>query len=72
MSGLYLNVLKTEKTLQFWAKYSQRAWHVIPAQEVNHLRWQLIADQTERVTKPYTIIRLLFEFIGISIKIIDK
>ena len=25
---------KTEKILQFWAKYSRCAWHVIPAQEV--------------------------------------
>ena len=32
----YLNILKTEEILQFWNKRnSRRAWHVIPAQEVN-------------------------------------
>ena len=33
MPGLYLDILKTEKILQFWAKYSRHAWHVIPAQK---------------------------------------
>ena len=33
LPGLYLNILKTEKILQFWAKYSRRAWHVIAVQE---------------------------------------
>ena len=28
LPGLYLDVLKTEEILQFWAKYSRRAWHV--------------------------------------------
>ena len=29
--GLQLNILKTEKMLQFGAKNFQRTWHVIPA-----------------------------------------
>ena len=32
---LHSNILETEKTLQSAAKNSRRAWHVIPAQEVN-------------------------------------
>ena len=27
--GLHFTVLKTEKILQFWGKYSPRAWHVV-------------------------------------------
>ena len=34
LPGLYFNILETEKILEFSAKYSWRAWHVIPAQEV--------------------------------------
>ena len=34
LPGLHLNIPKTEKMLQFGRKYSRRAWHVVPAQEV--------------------------------------
>ena len=37
--GLYSNIRKTEKMLQFWDKYCRSA--------LNLLRWQLIADHNE-------------------------
>ena len=54
MPGLYFNILKTEKMLQSSTKYSLRAWHVIPAQEVKLLN---IRDRIVRVfsQSPYFI-----------------
>ena len=46
--------LKLWKYCNFRRKHFRRAWHVITAQEVDHLRRQLIADRNER---PNTIIR---------------
>ena len=48
----YLNILKTEKILQFWSK------------EVNHLRRQLTADHNEWPNRLPTIRRFLFELAG--------
>ena len=36
--GYQLNILKTEKTLQFWAKCSRRAWQQeVKSEETRHL-----------------------------------
>ena len=35
LPGLHLNILKTERMLQFGMKNTRRAWHIIPAQEFN-------------------------------------
>ena len=47
MPGLYLNILKTERMLQFETKNSQRAWHVIPAQKLKRTQSKANA-QVER------------------------
>ena len=43
LPGLHLNILKTEGNVAILGQ----KWHVILAPEVNHLRWQLIADHNE-------------------------
>ena len=34
MLGLHLNIVNTEKMLQFGTKSSRRAWHVVPTREI--------------------------------------
>ena len=44
LPGLRSNIRETEKMLQFGTKNSQRAWHVIPAQEIDdNSRWREVS-----------------------------
>ena len=45
MPGLHLNTHKTEEMLQFGTKSSRRAWHVIPAQEVKIVLYNLCHER---------------------------
>ena len=49
LPGLHLNILKTEKMLQFGTKNSRRVWHVIAAQEVEKEKRQT-DKQNDRVS----------------------